>query len=487
MEPVSDERPPGAPPTGRKSALAFFAVLLALFPPALLAQWASPVAGLAATQLFAFLLPSLVATAGSNLRLAPYLRLGRVRPALVLLGALCGGAAYLVAAGVMTVTQRLLPRDWVQAYDLTRLFEGPRWERFALAAIAALVAPVCEELTFRGYVQTTLSLRRRPAAAIAAGALLFATLHLDPVRFPALLGLAAVFGWLTWRGGSIWPAVGAHAVNNGLAAGLLLALGATEPASAPPLEAVVTMLAIGASALGLLLAAYHAVAPPPAPAADALVLVDPASPSIRWEPARVPRALALAALLGAAALVLLGLAGLVTGAHARAVIQARTARPSAGSPARSRRSVPAITSTCPSAPSAPASEARSSGRRTRRLAAGKGGVGGASGATRATRAISGWASASRSAVRQPPPTPAIATRGPAVSARWRSAASASSSLRAGSASPCDAPTPRCWNRRDGWPARAAAQASSATGAASIPPPGPGGGQTRSAGRAEPRW
>ncbi len=102
-------------------------------------------------------------------------------------------------------------------------------------------------------------------------------------------------------------------MNNGLAAGLLLALGATEPASAPPLEAVVTMLAIGASALGLLLAAYHAVAPPPAPAADALVLVDPASPSIRWEPARVPRALALAALLGAAALVLLGLAGLATG------------------------------------------------------------------------------------------------------------------------------------------------------------------------------
>ena len=314
MEPVAEERPPGAPPAGTKSALAFFAVLLALFPPALLAQWASPVAGLAATQLFAFLVPALVATAGSNLRIGPFLRLRPPRPALAVLGFLAGGAAYLVAGAVMTLTQRLLPRAWVQAYDITRLFEGPPWEQASLAAIAAILAPVCEELTFRGYLQSTLSLRRGPAGAIAVGAVLFATLHLDPVRFPALLVLGTVFGWLTWRAGSVWPAVAAHAANNGLAAGLLLALGATEAPATAPAGEIATTLAVGVCALGLLLGAYRAAAgwPPPD---GTVALVDPASPDLRWRPARVPRPLALLAAGGALTLLALAVLGLAHGAR----------------------------------------------------------------------------------------------------------------------------------------------------------------------------
>jgi membrane protease YdiL (CAAX protease family) len=313
VEPFADESLPAARPRGTKSALAFFGVLLALFPLALLSQWASPVAGLVATQLAAFLLPALVATAGSNLRLAPWLRLAPPRPSLLLLGALCGGSAYVVAGSIMTFTQRLLPRAWVQTYDLTRLFEGPAWERIALAAVAALLAPVCEELTFRGYLQSTLALRRSPAVAIAAGAFLFAALHLDPVRFPALLVLGAVFGWLAWRAGSVWPAVAAHAANNGLAAGLLLVLGATEaPGAAPPGE-VATTLAAGLCLLGLSVAAYRAAAPPPGSAAPSVVLADPASPDLRWRLERVPRRLALAALAGGLALILLALAGIARG------------------------------------------------------------------------------------------------------------------------------------------------------------------------------
>src|SRR5512136_2764537 len=73
--PEVDDSPPAAPAAGTKSALAFFAVLLALFPFALLAQWASATVGLAATQLFAFLLPAVVATVGSNLEVRGYLRL----------------------------------------------------------------------------------------------------------------------------------------------------------------------------------------------------------------------------------------------------------------------------------------------------------------------------------------------------------------------------------------------------------------------------
>ena len=310
VEPAQ-EIPPAAPPAGTKSALAFLAVLLALLPLALLAQLGSPALGLAATQLAVFLLPALAATAGSNLRIVPYLKLRPPRPALVLLGGLSGAAGYLVAGAVMTFTQHLLPRSWVEAFDLGRLFEGPARERWALAGVAALAAPICEEITFRGYVLTTLSLRRRPGPAIAAGALLFALLHLDPIRFPALLLLGAIFGWLTWRAGSVWPAIAAHAANNGIAAGLLLATGAPERPESPGVPAVLAALGVGAAALGLLLASYRAASPAPPPATDAVVLVDPSSPSIVWRPGRVPPVLAAAALAATASLVLLGIAGLI--------------------------------------------------------------------------------------------------------------------------------------------------------------------------------
>lgn len=315
MEPADDERPPAPPAAGRKSALAFFAVLLGLFPFALLAQWASATLGLAATQLFAFLLPAVVATVGSNLQARAYLRLRPPGALPVVLGSLGGGAAYLVAGVVMTATQRALPEEWVKLFDVARIFEGPPWERAALAVLAVGLAPVCEEIAFRGYLQSTLALGRRPAAAIALGAFLFALLHLDPVRFPALLVLGALFGWLTWRAGSVWPAVAAHAANNGIAMLLLLSAGPADAAS-PSAGALAALLAAGLATLGVVALAYRAVTPRPPPAADAVALRDPSSPSIRWHPSRVPRALVRTALGGVAVLLLLAVAGLAAGVRA---------------------------------------------------------------------------------------------------------------------------------------------------------------------------
>jgi membrane protease YdiL (CAAX protease family) len=317
VEPAAGAGTPGPPPAGRKSALAFFGVLLALFPAAVLAQNAHAVGGLAATQLFAFLVPALVATAGSNLRLVPYLRLARPRAAVLGLGALAGAAAAIVAAGIMTFMERFLPRSWVETHDVARLFEGPGWERIAAVAVAAALAPACEEITFRGYVQSTLALRWRPAAAIAASAFLFALLHLDPVRFPAVLLLGTTFGWITWRAGSVWPAVAAHAANNGLASTVFLLAGASR-GERPSLAAAAALLGLGAVSLALLVFAIAGAAPRPADASQAPALRDPSVPSIRFDPRRIPRPLAAAAAAGTAVLVALALLGL-----ARALAQAR--------------------------------------------------------------------------------------------------------------------------------------------------------------------
>ena len=309
MDQPGPDPPPPPAPSGGKSALAFFGVVLLLFLPGMLAQVALRPAGLVWSEIFVFLLPALVATAGSNLRARAWLGLRRPPGAAIALGALVGGASYLVAVAVLLLVQWIVPHAWVEVFDPTRIFDGPAWERVLVAAVAVAVAPPCEEIAFRGYVQSALRLRRGPAPAIAGAAALFAAMHLDPIRFPALFVLGVVFGWLTWRAGSIWPSVAAHATNNAITSVLFLAVADARPEAAPPtLIGVVVTAAVGGGALVLLLRAYRAVTPvPPAPS-SAVALRDPADPSIGFSGVRVPRALRAAALAGAVLLVLVLLA-----------------------------------------------------------------------------------------------------------------------------------------------------------------------------------
>jgi hypothetical protein len=106
----------------------------------------------------------------------------------------------------------------------------------------------------------------------------FAALHFDPVRFPAVLLLGVAFGWLTWRTGSIWPSAVAHAVNNG-AAVLLLSLApaaeAADPTDALPASAAAALLVAGLGLLALLARAANGWLPP-APAAAAFLVARPA-------------------------------------------------------------------------------------------------------------------------------------------------------------------------------------------------------------------
>jgi hypothetical protein len=224
----------------------------------------------------------------------------------VVLGLLCGAAAFPVANGLMALASAALPESWVRQFDLSRLFQGPILERAGIALVASLLAPLCEEAAFRGYVQSALFTRRRPGAAIVLSALLFALMHLDPVRFPAVLALGAFFGWLAWRAGSLWPAVAAHAANNGIGSALVLLVGVEPDLGAPVVGQALFLVAAGAGVLALFAALYRRATPAP-PASEALgVRLDPADPSVRFRWFKVPPsplalgALGLALLLGMA-------------------------------------------------------------------------------------------------------------------------------------------------------------------------------------------
>jgi len=276
-----------APPA--KSALGFFLALMVLYVGlGGTAQGFRPAAGLVWTELFVFLLPPVIAASGSNLLPSRFLLLAR-RPTArqVLLGFATGVALFLAASGIMSLTTLLVPRAWVETFDVTHLFQGSSGERLGMVLIASLLAPFAEEVAFRGYVLSSLRTHLRPAAAIAASSVLFAAMHLDPVRFPAVLFLGACLGWMVWRSGSLWPAVAAHAVNNGLGSIALLG-GSGEPGAEGTFPAALALTAVGMASLAPLGLAWLRATPMPPPACDDLVRIDPADPSIGFQPLRVP-------------------------------------------------------------------------------------------------------------------------------------------------------------------------------------------------------
>jgi membrane protease YdiL (CAAX protease family) len=294
---VESAPPDIAPPA--KSALGFFLALMVLYVglgASAQAYW--PAWGLVWTELFVFLLPPVIAATGSNLRPGPFLRLSR-RPTArqVALGAATGVALFFAAAGIMSLTTLLVPRRWVDTFDISHLFQGSPREQFAMALIATLLAPLAEEVAFRGYLLSALRTHLRPGAAIAASSVLFAAMHLDPVRFPAVLFLGAFLGWLAWRSGSLWPAVAAHAANNGLGS-IAVMNGGGDPGAEGSVAAGLALLGAGLAGLAPLALAWVRATPEPPVEPDDRVLIDPAEPSIRFQPMRVPPAWIAAALAG---------------------------------------------------------------------------------------------------------------------------------------------------------------------------------------------
>jgi membrane protease YdiL (CAAX protease family) len=79
---------------------------------------------------------------------------------------------------------------------------------------ACLLAPLGEELLFRGSVFGWLRGRRGSGVAIATSAALFMVIHQLPVLFPLALILGLAAGWLRERTGSITPFLVTHILNN---------------------------------------------------------------------------------------------------------------------------------------------------------------------------------------------------------------------------------------------------------------------------------
>lgn len=88
----------------------------------------------------------------------------------------------------------------------------------ATILIVGLLAPLCEELFFRGCLQRVLTTSGMNIhAAIWTAAIIFSAFHMQMAGFVPRMLLGALFGYVMVWSGSVWGAVSLHMLNNILA------------------------------------------------------------------------------------------------------------------------------------------------------------------------------------------------------------------------------------------------------------------------------
>jgi membrane protease YdiL (CAAX protease family) len=132
------------------------------------------------------------------------------------------GGAFLALAVLLVIVTALLsnlllkpdqsPQRELQ--DLVRGLSG--WgPNLALFLTVAGLAPFFEELMFRGFLLPVLARRQKMALALAASALLFGAIHLQPAGLPTLSSLGLVMGLAMRHTGNLRTPILVHACWNG--------------------------------------------------------------------------------------------------------------------------------------------------------------------------------------------------------------------------------------------------------------------------------
>jgi membrane protease YdiL (CAAX protease family) len=150
----------------------------------------------------------------------PFRKLTRRDGRAILIGV---GALFLVRIATAILLVLTDQTKHVQAgfehFDVTSKTQAVTATGAGLAIISLVViAPIVEELVFRGLLFGALAGRLGILASAVVTALLFGAAHGDLVLFPTLVAMGVVTALAYAGTGNLWVAVVLHALNNGLGA-----------------------------------------------------------------------------------------------------------------------------------------------------------------------------------------------------------------------------------------------------------------------------
>jgi membrane protease YdiL (CAAX protease family) len=176
-------------------------------------------------QIFTFIIPSLVFVFLIHKKRAfSFLQLNHFPSYQVLsMGIFLVIVAFPIAQLLLKLNQMVILPDLAaeaesQVSSMTSallVMETP-WEFLTTLSLIAILPAVGEELMFRGIVQNYLVKELNTHVAIWVSAALFSALHLQFAGFLPRLFLGALLGYLFYWSGSLWLAILAHFINNGV-------------------------------------------------------------------------------------------------------------------------------------------------------------------------------------------------------------------------------------------------------------------------------
>ena len=123
---------------------------------------------------------------------------------------------------VIAAVGMIVPSAWVaeQMPELPNIVEqeftmllSNRWGYITIG----LLAPVAEEVVFRGAILKSLLNKYSPWKTVVLSAFIFSVGHLNPAQMPHAFLIGLLLGWMYWRTGSILPGMAYHWANNSVA------------------------------------------------------------------------------------------------------------------------------------------------------------------------------------------------------------------------------------------------------------------------------
>ncbi len=113
---------------------------------------------------------------------------------------------------------------WTEWF-IPQLVWGSQSELWKTSIEVVVVAPIFEELIFRGILYSTLRAKFGVPASLIGSALIFALAHgYGPTAFLTVFWSGMLWAWIYERTGSLIPGMCAHAINNGLVVFFLVAV-----------------------------------------------------------------------------------------------------------------------------------------------------------------------------------------------------------------------------------------------------------------------
>ena len=184
----------------------------------------------------------------------------------------------LLQSTALVFTSMLALNIFVQWLPLENVlenqFEGLT-HTFLGALTISLLAPVLEEVMFRGAIQGYLTRKLgNPWLAMAMAALVFGVYHMNPVQVVYASMFGFILGWMYYRTGSLMSVIVGHVLNNSIATLTMLMFGtATEsemmegilPHGAVIASQVMMFIVFTALSVLLVIKLHHSIPAPPVP------------------------------------------------------------------------------------------------------------------------------------------------------------------------------------------------------------------------------